>query len=104
MIAIKIKPLSVNDCWRGQRFKTPEYKQYERDLLMLLPKMKVVKPTMITLNFGLSSVLADFDNPVKPFVDVLQKKYGFNDREIVEARIFKTKVEKGKEFIMFELK
>ena len=25
-----IKPLSVNEAWRGRKFKTPKYKQYEK--------------------------------------------------------------------------
>ena len=40
MIELKYKPLSVNICWQGKRFKTTEYKKYERDLLMILPQIK----------------------------------------------------------------
>jgi hypothetical protein len=35
--AIKIKPLSVNKAWQGKRFKTNEYKQYEKEVSLLLP-------------------------------------------------------------------
>ena len=39
---IKIKPLSVNDAWQGRRFKTDNYKKYERDLMLILPSSVVV--------------------------------------------------------------
>lgn len=53
--------------------------------------------------FGISSPLADWDNPVKPFQDVLQKKYKFNDKDIVRAVVTKIKVEKGDEYVSFEI-
>lgn len=53
--------------------------------------------------FGLSSKNADIDNPVKPFLDILQKKYQFNDRHIYELNIKKVDVKKGEEFIDFEI-
>lgn len=101
---IDYKPLSVNECWKGRRFKTDEYKRYERDLLFLLPKYQLPpKPFAVGLNFGLSNLSADIDNPVKPFLDILQKKYGFNDRDIMALKICKIKTEKGKEFINFTI-
>jgi len=97
---IDIKPLSVNDVWQGKRFKTPKYKRYERDLLLMLPAFKVPDGDLsLRLTFGFSNASSDWDNPVKPFQDVLQKKYGFNDSRIVEATVKKVKVKKGAEFI-----
>lgn len=104
MIRVDIKPLSVNECWQGKRFKTSKYKSYERDCLLLLPKVSLPEPPYkISYVFGLSNILSDFDNPVKPITDILQKKYGFNDRDIHEASIKKVKVEKGKEFFSFDI-
>ena len=40
---IEIRPLSVNACWQGRRFKTPEYKAYEEEMLLRLPKEKMIK-------------------------------------------------------------
>jgi len=105
MRKLNIKPLSVNQCWQGQRFKTKEYLQYEQNVLLMLPKIKVPEPPFrLELEFGFSNMASDLDNPVKPFVDILQKKYGINDKHILELNILKHKVEKGKEFIKFELK
>lgn len=101
---IDIKPVSVNECWQGKRFKTNIYKCYEIELLGRLPKLILPPPPfMVTLWFGLSSSLADIDNPVKPFLDILQKKYNFNDKLIEKLIINKERVGKGKEFIIFEI-
>lgn len=98
---LEIKPLSVNEAWQGKRFKTTKYKQFERDTLLLLPKCKEVFSDMIRIElfFGFSSVLSDLDNPIKMTLDILQKKYGFNDKNIFELNVRKCKTEKGKEFI-----
>lgn len=104
MQVIAIKPLSVNECWQGKRFKTPKYKAYERELLFRLPKIHIpTGPYQISFEFGLSSPLADWDNPVKPLQDILQKKYGFNDKDIVRATVDKIKVAKGAEYIKFSI-
>lgn len=100
MKKINIRPLSVNRAWKGKRFKTEEYKQYEKDLGLLLPKDIKVK-SGLSLEFGFSSKLSDIDNPVKPFIDILQKKYGFNDRDLILLIIKKRIVAKGEEYIKF---
>ena len=101
---MNIKPLSVNDAWQGKRFKTPEYKRYEETLLYLLPKIKLpAPPYKVTYKFGFSHASSDWDNPVKPLQDVLQKKYGFNDRDIFIAVVSKIKTDKGCEFFEFEI-
>jgi len=104
MIKIDIKPLSVNQCWQGQRFKTPAYKKYETDCLYLLPKeMFGIPPYCLRLEFGMSNMSMDVDNPIKPFLDILQKKYGFNDKDVVELEVKKVKTEKGKEYIKWAI-
>lgn len=102
---LDIKPMSVNRAWQGKRFKTNDYKRYERDCLFMLPKSINVPAgkLKLTLDFGFSSKLADADNPVKCFVDILQKKYGFNDSRIYQYAITKTDVKKGAEYIYFKL-
>lgn len=104
MIKIDIKPLSVNAAWKGRRFKTPEYKKHERDCLYLLPKVSFGAPPYgLRIEFGFSNMGSDLDNPVKPFLDILQKKYGFNDKDFVELNIKKVKTKKGKEYIKFAI-
>lgn len=102
---IDIKPLSVNDAWQGKRFKTPKYRGFEKELLLKLKKDKndFKSDLSIDITFGFSSPLSDIDNPLKPFLDCLQKKYGFNDRQIFEIHVKKEIVKKGKEFIEYEI-
>jgi len=105
MMRIDIKPLSVNEAWKGRRIKTKEYKAYEKTLLLLLPnnyKMPT-PPYHIEYTFGFSSVLSDVDNPVKLVQDILQKKYKFNDKDVFSFCATKEKVDKGKEYISFEI-
>lgn len=103
-IKITIAPLSINRAWQGKRFKTPAYTKYERDVLFMLPKMKMPEPPfMLRLEFGMSNIMSDWDNPVKPIQDILQKKYLFNDRHVMEARVKKVKVAKGKEYFSFSI-
>jgi len=102
---INIKPLSINQCFQGRRFKTPKYKQYEKELMLLLPILSVPNGLLeVVITFGLSSKLNDIDNGLKPFIDILQKKYLFNDRDIYKLIVEKKIVPKGKEFIECEIK
>lgn len=105
MIHIDVKPLSVNDCWRGRRFKTPAYDNYEKLLFFKLPKITPFPdpPYRITFEFGFSSRASDWDNPCKPLQDVLQKKYGFDDKHIHEALVKKVLVKKGEEYFKFKI-
>ncbi len=87
---IYIKPLSVNSAWQGKRFKTKAYKQYERDVLFQLKSgTPPPPPYRIYIEFGFTNILSDIDNPVKCFMDILQKKYGINDRDVYEMNLIK---------------
>lgn len=101
---IKVKPLSVNKVWQGKRFKTPEYKAYEEELLYLLKKETIPRGRLfLTLTVGVSSKNADLDNTIKPFLDILQKKNGFNDKNIYVLDVAKEDVARGKEYIEYEI-
>ena len=67
--------------------------------MALLPAIEIESVHTLQIEFGLSNKASDIDNPVKPILDILQKKYGFNDRDIYELHIKKTIVSKGNEFI-----
>ncbi|BAQ84167.1 Holliday junction resolvase (Rus) [uncultured Mediterranean phage uvMED] len=106
MHKINIKPLSVNEAWKGRRYKTDKYKKYQKEVLLLLPKLLINKECDLdlTLEFGFSNLSSDIDNPVKMILDIFQKKYGFNDSKIFKLKICKKKVEKSKEYFKFEIK
>ena len=103
MIVFKLneKPLSVNEAWQGKRFKTPIYKTYEETILLTMPKGKIDGEQMLRVEFffGFSNKASDLDNPVKLLLDIAQKKYGFNDKNIYELNVRKCIVKKGDEFI-----
>lgn len=102
IIKIPIKPFSVNKCWQGKRYKTQDYKDYERDTLRLLPKMEIPEgDKRLDITAGVSNWSQDIDNIAKPLIDILQKKYGFNDKEIRILRLEKVKTKKGEEFVEF---
>lgn len=104
-IRLEHKPLSVNKCWQGRRFKTATYKQYEADIIGLLPPEIDIPegPICITIQWGFSNKLSDWDNPIKPFQDILQTFYQFNDRDIWDAHVSKRLVRKGQEYIEFKI-
>ena len=56
----------------------------------------------VDLEFGLSSELADGDNPIKPFIDICQAGYEFNDKKIKSYGIEVYDVEEGEEYIKFQ--
>jgi len=71
--------------FRGRHFKTGECKQYEADLLMLLPKRKMIEGKVkIEYTFFLKNhKMNDIDNLVKVLQDILVKKgYLEDDRKI----------------------
>ena len=98
---LNTKPLSVNNAWKGKRYKTDQYKAYERLVLLSLPKLREELPEMIRLeyHFGFSSRNSDVDNPVKLITDILQRKFSFNDSRVWEITARKSIVKKGEEFI-----
>ena len=63
-------------------------------------------PYRIDIEFGFTSKLSDIDNPVKCFVDILQKKYGINDKDVYEMNLKKVIVKKGGyiKFSIYQLK
>lgn len=102
-----VKPLSVNEAWQGRKFKTDKYKKYEEALLMMLPNISVdfnKQPLELFIEVGFSNKASDVDNVIKPFVDILQKKYEFNDKYIYRLLVEKKDVSRGDEYIEFYLR
>jgi len=105
-VKLEIKPMSINNAFKGRKFRTKEYDVFIIKCLRLLPiKIDIPdeKNIKIALEFGFSSRASDIDNCVKTFIDCLVKKYKVDDRFIYEMHIFKTIVKKGEEFIRFKI-
>ncbi len=102
---LHFKPLSVNEAWQGKRYKTAKYKKYEVAMLYSLPHDKIPEGKLrIDITYGFSNVNSDIDNPTKMFLDILQKRYNFNDSRIYELNLKKEIVKKGDEFIKYDIK
>ena len=104
-VFLNVKPLSVNQCWQGRRYKTKAYKQYEKALLQILPKYDLsgLNNIKISIEFGFSNSNIDIDNPLKPILDILQKKMFFNDRCVYELNVKKTITKKKEEYIKINI-
>lgn len=102
---VRVKPLSVNEAWLGRRRKSAAYRTYEVKVPSHLPELDIPSrgPLALSLRIGVSNRASDIDNPVKPFTDILSRHYGFNDNRIYHLEVVKYKVEKGEEFISFDL-
>lgn len=109
MVKIYVKPLTANTLWKGQKFKTIQYKQYENEVYWNLVNKKC--PAVLEnkdakliffLKVGLSSTLADLSNTIKAFEDILQKKYDFNDKKTFLIIAEKEIVKKNEEYIEFD--
>jgi hypothetical protein len=103
IINLNIKPLSVNKAWQGKRFKSPEYKKYEIQVLRMLPDIEIKEFKRLKITYGFSNMMSDIDNPTKLVLDLLQKKYNVNDRDLIYLVLHKEKTKKGEEFIEIEL-
>lgn len=104
---VQIKPMSVNEAWKGKTTKSVSYMTYQHSLSILLPSKVNVKwdmPLRADITFGFSSRASDIDNPLKPLFDTMEKKYpGFNDNMIYELNVNKHIVKKGNEFISIRI-
>lgn len=104
MNVLKVKPLTANRMWKGRRFATNEYKAWREECLWLLPNLTLPPaPYELEVHVYLESVLADLDNPIKSFIDVLQKKYGFNDRDVDVIHAYRHSVRKGNGKFVFRI-
>jgi Holliday junction resolvase RusA-like endonuclease len=71
---------------------------------MILPNLEIPEgPLKVRLHWGFSSKASDADNPIKPFVDCLQRQYDFDDKMVFDYHVTKEVVKRGHEFIGFEI-
>jgi Holliday junction resolvase RusA-like endonuclease len=70
-------------------------------MILMMPKGNIESLEMLRVEFffGFSNSASDLDNPVKLLMDIAQKKYGFNDKNVFELNVRKCLVKKGQEFI-----
>ncbi len=104
---LRIKPFSTNAAYNtpknARRWPTEEYKAFQKELFIILPKNLVIPDGRLALiiNIGVSNSGFDLFNAEKCFTDTLQKVYGFNDNRIFYGVMEKEVVTKGNEYIDF---
>lgn len=94
MYTIPVQALSQNQAWKGRRYKSPEYKQYQQTVhaylsTFSLPKVKPKEKYYLFFEFGIPT-RQDCTNGIKIFEDILSDHLGTNDRYVFE--IFARKV------------
>ena len=102
---IKVKPMSVNQSYLGRKVKSAAYHKYEKLVLSILEFDPVPEKGLLEIDFvfGVSSKLADLDNPIKALMDLLQKLHTFNDNRVFKLSAVKKLVPKGEEFFHYSI-
>lgn len=105
VVRVKIKPLSINKAFQGRRFKTRDYTAYEKECLLKMRPLKFPQGKVsLVIKYGFSNKASDIDNPTKLILDLMQKRYKFNDKDVYEIHSYKTIVPRGEEFWEVEIK
>ena len=87
-IKVNIKPLSINKAFQGRRFKTKDYNEYEKACLLMMPRLRFPQGKVaLHIRYGFSNKASDVDNPTKLVLDIMQKKYKFNDKDVYEIHL-----------------
>lgn len=108
MIKLEIKPMSVNKCWQGKRFKSREYRDYEHDVFLLLsilkPERLLIGAIEIDYKFYLKSIwMSDLDNFAKPLTDILVKAQIIPDDRYI-AKMTLEKIKSKTDYIEISIK
>lgn len=97
------KPLSANMSYTGRKVMTAAYRKYAIKLQRTLPDLLVPDDLMeIRIVVYYSNKASDIDNCIKPFIDCLQKRYGFNDNRVYRLQVTKVIVKRGEDNIAFQ--
>lgn len=92
----------MNECRQGKRYKTPKYNQYEKKVLSILPEIQIPEWNLaIHFEVYFSSKRSDLDNIIKPLLDILQKKYWFDDCRVFQLSLNKYICGKWNECVFF---
>jgi len=111
MIKLDIKPLSVNRAYKAVKVrgkasmaKSSEYKQYTKDLPLLLPSHLQLPPGKLVfiIKFYFATAASDIDNCIKSMQDLICDYYAVNDNKIYLLLVEKHTGHKGNERIEFE--
>jgi len=105
-----VKPLSINAAYTLKRKKSAKYRKFEELMALELfgyeipPNRNVAEMRFkLDIQWGFATSLSDVDNPIKTLLDVLQRWFGFDDKQIMKIAATKVIVGRGREYLSFTL-
>jgi len=110
MYRLNIKPFSVNrarSVRAGRVISSKSKKEFQKKCLILLIRIrkgsiKIYPKMKLHCRWGMSyPEISDWDNPMKPFQDLLAKRFDFDDNQIWFGSA--EKIKSKKPFIEFTL-
>lgn len=103
---IDISPISVNMCYRGRRFATKEFKEWQKMGLLLMGKKEtIVGDVSVHIDFFVKHPkMKDLDNLIKSAIDLtVKKKWIKDDRQIQYLSVCKKQSNREKIEIKVEI-
>jgi len=100
---LPLKPISVNEMYIKGKIKSPQYRRLERDALLMMPNFKLPEPPYLLLLVVGIAPNADASNYIKPQEDIIQLKYGVNDRYNYRLIVDKIDCKPKDKFFAFEI-
>jgi len=102
---LPIKPISINACFQGRRFKTKEYDAFIQEMLYSMKKIPTIKGDIeVCIFLHLKSLTrSDIDNFCKPIIDCVVKKGWIEDDRYIQ-RLEVIKIKSPQEAIEIEIK
>lgn len=100
---IPIKPISINKAYRGKRFKSKDYIQFEKDCSWWMKGKKISGEVEIHYKFFVKNFArTDVDNCIKPTQDLLVK-YGLIDDDCHIKKLVAEKFKSDEEKMEIEI-
>lgn len=104
---VEIKPISINSCWQGRRFKTKEYAEWRKESMYLIKKLKpetvdAVCTVQLTFHCSKNFKRVDIDNMIKPALDSIVDSGAIKDDRFIEKLVV-DKVKDKKDFWEFSV-
>lgn len=98
-------PLSQNMAWQGRRYKSKNYKDYEKVInahlqKLAIPKIKPGIPFYLYIEFGISARM-DCSNGLKLFEDILCRHMQTDDRNVMGIFLRKVITKRSDHYIKF---
>ncbi|WP_443088706.1 RusA family crossover junction endodeoxyribonuclease [Vibrio sp. SCSIO 43137] len=97
--------MSANDMYQGRKVKSSAYRRWEMQVARGLPDITIPKETKLSVRaiVRYSNKASDLDNAAKSMLDVLQKRYKFDDKFVYVLKLYKVLVPRGQEGLTIKI-